>query len=345
MRLRIFYTHPVFLLLFFASALASCTWAASCTTQAQMTAAQRDALSTTGRALVALVQSGDTEAMRADTIPSVAADFQGIAASVQSLKPLVQQATISIEMLYLLDASSDPGNESRTDFFCGSPVVTLTFTGLPPAAYALVILHATGVEQPQQIALILSKSEDNRWLLAGFVAKPMIEADHDGLWYWQSARKYAQTKMDWDAWFYYQIAANLLNPLDSISSPNLQKLQLEANGVRPSNLPGENPVTVNVQNSAFTVTSIDTTTVFGGLDLDVHYTPDAAQAAQLRDPPAARQQVVDMMSALLGQHPELQQAFHGMWIHADAGNNSLFALELPMKGNAPSSQPSDATPR
>jgi hypothetical protein len=36
------------------------------------------------------------------------------------------------------------------------------------------------------------------------------------------------------------------------------------------------------------------------------------------------------MSAMLLQHPELKQAFHGIWIHADQGNGSLFALELPM---------------
>ena len=321
-------------LLLLANVLIPGAWAASCTTQAQMTAAQRNELSTTARGLAIRVQNGDTEGMRANTIPSVAADFQGIAASVQSLKPLVQQATIAIEVMYLLDASNDPANESRTDFFCGSPVVALNFTGLPPATYALVILHATGVAQPQQIALILSKSADNRWLLAGFVAKPMIEADHDGLWYWQAARRYVQTKMDLDAWLYYQIAANLLNPLDSISSPNLQKLQQEANEIRPNNLPGTNPVTLNAHDGVFTVTSIGTTTVFGGLDLEVHYTPNPVQAAQLRNPPAAREQVLGVMSALLEQHPELRQAFHGMWIHADMGTGSLFALDLPMTEDA-----------
>lgn len=146
-----------------------------------------------------------------------------------------------------------------------------------------------------------------------------------------------------DAWFYYQIAANLLNPLDSISSPNLQKLQQEANGVRPSNLPGTNPVQVSGQSGTFALTSIDTTAIFGGLDLEVHYTPDPEQAAQLHDPPAARQQVLAVMSDLLGQHPELRQAFHGMWIHADVGTGSLFALELPM--DAAVSQPSTSFSR
>jgi hypothetical protein len=36
------------------------------------------------------------------------------------------------------------------------------------------------------------------------------------------------------------------------------------------------------------------------------------------------------MSALLRVHPELQWAFHGIWVHAEEGASSPFALELPM---------------
>ncbi len=305
-------------------------YAASCTTQSQMTAAQRDGLASTARTMLTQVQSGDVQALQTNTIPAVAADFSGIRGSIEYLKPLVQSATITVDDLYILDASSDPASAPRTDFFCGSPVVVVTFNNLPPAMYALAIVHATGVQQPQQIALILQKPSGDRWMLAGFFDKPMMEAGHDGLWYWVSARKYAQTKMDWSAWLYYRIATNLLNPLDLVSSPNLEKLAHESDQVRPGSFPGEQPMTLNVSGTAFAVTAVDTTTTFGPLDLDVHYTPDSAQAALLRDPPAARKQVTDIMAALLQQHPDLQAAFHGIWVHADQGNVALFALELPM---------------
>jgi hypothetical protein len=36
------------------------------------------------------------------------------------------------------------------------------------------------------------------------------------------------------------------------------------------------------------------------------------------------------MTGLLSLHPELRDAFHGIWVHADQGSVSLFALELPM---------------
>lgn len=295
-----------------------------------MTAAHRDAVSSAARLIVGELQSGDVQALRSNTIPAVAADFGGIAASAESLKPLVQHASITVNELYALDASSEPAGAAQTDFYCGTPVVVLNFTNLPPAKYALAILHATGVPQPQQISLILSEQTADHWMLAGFFSRPMIEAGHDGLWYWTKAREYAQKKMNWDAWFYYQSAASLLNPVDFLHSPNMGKLQREANLVHPGGLPGSQPMMLNAQGSTFQLTSISTTTALGGFDLEVHYIPNAAQLAQLRDPVAARKQVIDVMTGLLALHPELRAAFRGIWVHADQGNASVYALDLPM---------------
>jgi hypothetical protein len=328
------------MVLAYAGTLLPDALAASCTTQSQMTAPQRDALANAARSMLAQVQSGDVLGLRTNTLPQVAADFGGIAASAQSLKPLVQQATITVEDLYALDASTEPVGTPRTDFYCGSPVVALNFSGLPPGSYGLAILHATGVPQPQQVALILAKGADNHWLLAGFFSKPMTEAGHDGLWYWVSARKYAQEKMSWGAWFYYRLAAELLDPAEFVSSSNLEKLHREADSIKPPSLPdGSAPVTLAANGSAFALTNVDTTTALGPLDLDVHYTPDSGQAAQLRNPVAARSQMIAVMTALLSQHPELRTAFHGMWVHADNGNVTLFALELPMDGIATGQPP------
>jgi hypothetical protein len=308
--------------------------AASCLTQAQMTGAERNDLAASARILLSRVQNGDVNGLKAGTLPAVAADFGGIAASAEQLHPLIQRATVTVDDLYDLDASTDQPNQPNTQFFCGSPVVVLSFSGLPPGKYALAILHATGVPQPQQISFILAHS-GNQWQLAGFFAKPMVEDGHDGLWYWVSARRFKQANGRWAAWIYYRMAANLLDPLDNLTSPNLQKLQRETEEVKPPDFPSGAPVTVNSTAGPLQVTSVDTSTAFGGLDLDVHYSPSAAQAAQLSNPPTARQQVLDVMNALLQAHPELHQAFHGIWVHADQGNATLFALELPMDQIAP----------
>lgn len=314
-----------------AAAGAATAHAATCSTQSQMNPQMRTSLTGEAHTIAAIVQSGDTQSLRAKILPAIASDFDGIAASVTTLKPQVQTASMTVDSLYLLDASKDAPGAERTQFFCGSPIVVLTFNGLPPGTYALAILHATGVQQPQQISLILASVPGNQWQLAGFYAKPMIEAEHDGLWYWVSARKYAQMKDEWSAWLYYHIAQALLSPVDFLSSPHLQKLQQETEQVHPKDFPADKTqVSLNTQGASFNLSSIDTTTQFGGLDLDVHYVPDATQAAQLRTPTEARKQVNDVMTALISQHPGLRQAFHGMWVHADQGDSSLFALELPM---------------
>ena len=195
----------------------------------------------------------------------------------------------------------------------------------------MVILHATGVPNPQQISFILLETIEHHWMLAGLFSRPLIEAGHEGLWYWVSARKYAERKMNWNAWFYYRKAAYLLDPVEFISSPNLEKLQHEEDQIRPVTLPGTKPMTLDAHGSVFQLTAIDTTAALGALDLEVHYAPDTAQAALLHDPPAARKQVTELMTALLALHPELQEGFHGIWVHADDGPASLFSLELPME--------------
>ena len=334
-----------FLILIGAGMQASSADAASCTTQSQMTPAQRVELANATRSILSQIQTDNTEVLRTDVTPSLAANFDGIVTSVGHLQPLVQPAAITVDELYLLESSNDSAGAttagaSQVDFFCGSPVVSLSFPALPPGTYALTMVHATGVPRPQQISLILSKSPaDGRWLLAGLFVKPMTSGGHDGVWYWVAARKYAQTKMDWNAWFYYRIATDLLDPLDFLSSPNLEKLQHEADQIRPTDLPGKSAMTFYAQGQLVTVNAIDTSTELGGLDLDVHYTPDATQSAQLSDPISARKQVTAVMSTLLKMHPEMQGAFHGIWVHADQGTASLFALELPMEQIAAASAP------
>jgi hypothetical protein len=320
---------------------ARCALGAACTTQAQMAASMRDALANSAHSIVADMQSGNVQAVQQNTMPSLSANFGAIANSIQQLRPTIQNASITVDDIYQLDASDNPPAPTATDFYCGSPVVSVHFGQLPRGMYALAILHATGVKDPQQISLVLSQT-NGRWLLGGFFDKPMMTAGHDGIWYWKNARGYAQSKDAWSAWIYYQMATNLLTPLNFLSSPNLQKLHEEADQIRPSTFPDQHPMVLTVQGINYTVSAVSTTTAFGALDLDVSYAPDASEAAQLSNPPMARQQVTAIMSALVELHPGLKQAFHGIWVHAQQGPASLFALELPMQEIAAARPPQAA---
>jgi hypothetical protein len=326
-------------------ALAAAAHAVSCTTESQMTAAQRTSLQQAALALGHDAQAGNLTALQAQTIADVASKFSGIANSVQAIQPFLQNATVTVDALYLLNAS----DLATAQFFCGVPgsplIVTLTIPNLPPGQYALAILHATGVEHPQQVSMILSSaSAAGGWKLAGFFTRPMTLGGHDGVWFWQQARAYAAKKQDWNAWFYYQTAEYLLNPVDFLASPNFEKLQREAEDVQPGGLPAEQPMQLSGNGQNYDVTDLHTGELAGQLDLVVDF-----KGAPEPDPVAARAEVTAVMRALLQQHPELASAFHGLWVYAyPPGGQPPFALELPMSqiqnSGSPSAPPSTTNP-
>lgn len=312
-----------------------------------MTAAQRNALEQAAMALAQNVQTGNLTALQAQTISDVAAKFSGIANSVQAIQPFLERATLTTDALYLLNAT-DLTTAQEAQFFCGVPgsplIVTLTIPDLPPGQYALAVVHATGVEKPQQVSMILSSAAGGGgWKLAGFFTRPMTLGGHDGLWFWQQARAYAAKKQDWNAWFYFQTAQYLLSPVDFLSSPNLQKLLREAEESEPSGLPGDQPMQVSGNGQSYGITSLHTGELAGQLDLVVDF-----KGAPEPDPVAARAEVTTVMRALLQLHPELASAFHGLWVYAyPPGGQPPFALELPMSqipNSGSSGQPSTTNP-
>ncbi|HTW49033.1 MAG TPA: hypothetical protein VMD92_13865 [Acidobacteriaceae bacterium] len=320
-----------------AGTLAVSAWGDSCLTQSQMTAAQREQVANAARMLVSDAQNGDLQGLRDDTLPSVAANFSGIANSAQTLRPLIAQAAITVDAVFSFDAAQPAAgaqSAQASQFFCtpsGSTfTVVLNFSALPPGKYALAIVHATGVPKPQQVSLILAQTPMEQWKLAGFFSKPLMLAGQNGVWYWSRAREFAQKKQEWAAYFYYQIASFLVEPADFLSSPNVEKLRREAGQVHPENLPGDQPVNVYVNGLPYAIAHADTSADLGPLDFVIRYNANPEEAAQLRDPVSARKQVVDLMSGLLTMHPGLREAFHGMWVYADSNGATLFALELPM---------------
>jgi len=304
--------------------------AVSCSTESQMTAAERDPIAQAARSLGSEIQAANVNGVRQATIPAVAAQFDPVAASIQAVSPQIQGATLTVNGIYSLKAS-DLKSTQDTQFFCSVPgsalIVTITIPQLPPANYALVIMHATGVEHPQQVSLLLQNDGPGAtgWKLAGFFTRQMTAAGHDGVWYWTAARNYAQKKQDWNAYFYYQTAAFLLNPVDFVSSPNLEKLQKEMQLVRPAELPGATPLVLKAGGQSFEITSMRTDTFSGALDLVVNY-----QTKDVSNPVATHTEIVELMKAMLAQHPELRQGFHGLWVYAHADNQSPYAIELPM---------------
>jgi hypothetical protein len=304
--------------------------AVTCTTQSQMTDAQRTVYVQAVQTLAGEIQSGNVAAVKAGTIPSVAAQFDSIAATIQSVSPIIQGSALTVESIYSLRAT-DLKSPQDTQFFCSVPgsqlLINISIPQLPPGDYAFAVVHATGGKQPQQISMILQNDPAGgaQWKLAGIFVRPLTTGGHDGVWYWTQARTYTSKKQEWNAYFYYQNALYLLSPVDFISSPNLDKLQKEMNMIRPEGLPDAEPMKVESSGQIFEITNIHTDGSLGGLDLVVNY-----KASDVSDPVATRSRNLEVMKALLKQHPELREAFHGLWVYANAENQRPFAIELPM---------------
>ena len=302
--------------------------AVTCTTQAEMKGPDRDAIVTAARAIASRVQANDANGVKAATIPSVAASFGGIAASIQRLNPDVTGATLAVTSVYDLDATDAQPGEDAVQFFCGVAAndlhVIFNIPRLPAGHFAFAIVEATGVKNPQRLSMLLEKNAGT-WQLAGFFPRPLLSAGHDGVWYWEKARAFNKAGHPWSAYFYYQTAAYLLLPAEFVDSNNFDKLIQELRAATPGGLPGAQPMTVNVDGAPVSITNLRTDSALGGFDLVVRY-----ETADVSNLAAARTKSVALMKALLALHPDWKDAFHGMWVFANAPNQQPFSLELSM---------------
>jgi hypothetical protein len=310
--------------------LAPPAFAVSCKTQATMTEADRAPIVQAARQIALDVQGGRTAELKTATVPEVAAKFDSIAQAATALKPLITGATITVNAVYRLDAADAKPGDEQEQFFCdaadNSSHATLTIQHLPAGQFAFALIHATGVAKPQQIALLLQSLQiGGPWQLAGFFPKPLSMAGRDGLWYWKQARVYADKKQLWNAWLYYSTTITLLQPAGFFSSPNLERLVDEQQAVRPPDLPAAKPLELHAAGATYTVTSVRTDDALGALDLVAHYNSTSS------DPVTGREHTIAVMRALLALHPELRDAFHGLWVFADPGpGGQAFSLEQPM---------------
>lgn len=314
--------------------------AQSCTTQAELTATMRSALQTTAMQMAQEIAAGNTGALQSSIAPQVSADAAGILSSLASASPKVKAAKFIVRNVYVLDATDNATGSAPTQFFCGSmnqpPHVIFTLGGLQKGSYAVAMVEANAIAQPQQMTMIFAQTNGAKsaasvspsvsvWKLAGFAFKPTAMAGHGGLWYWKQARIYAKNKQNWDAYFYYETAQYLLVPVNFISSSNLNMLLREETAAKPAGLPGQQPMVLSNGPEKFSITDIHTDGSLGGLDLVLRYS-----AQNVQDPVAARRQNIAVMHLMLQTHPELRQAFHGLWVYAVAPGQDPFGIELPM---------------
>lgn len=307
--------------------------AQTCTTQSQMKPAEREALAGAATSLAQKIAANDQTGVKAATIPEFQKDFAGISGVVSSISPGLQGARADVEQVYVLDASSLTGTAADAQFECAlnqsQAEVSFAIPQLPPGRYGFAMVR---MEKPTPYRLsFLLRQQGSQWQLAGLYPKPLTAGNHDGLWYWKEARGLKVQKQVWNAWLYLQEAQVLLQPAGFVSSSHLDKLQTELTEAAPpeaATLSSDAPLVLKASDGTeYRFTSIATDDSLGKDKVEVaaHLKVDA-----LGDAATARKRNVAAMAALVAAHPELRNAFHGVWIFADAPGSNPYATEQAM---------------
>jgi hypothetical protein len=323
---------PASVLLSLCALLAAApAWAVSCTSQAELSAQDRDALSAVTARLSTAVAEQDFAGLQAALLPAIATDWDGIHSIAEQAAPLVKGGTIRPRNAYLLDATSLTA-PTDAQFFCsdatGSVTVTINLRALPPGRYAVVLADAVGAPLAGQLGFILAwDGAASSWKLGGLSARQGLFDGHDALWYWSRARDLAKSSVgssaaDWSAWYCYEAARSLEVPVDFLSSPALEKLSQEQSQLKSA---PAFPYSLADGPRTWKIDSIHLDSSLRQADLAVTY-----ESLGVTDPAVARTEAVAVLSALVKAQPGLRESFHGLWAYAQKDGKRTFAIELPM---------------
>lgn len=305
-------------------------FAASCTTQGELSPADRATFASLGEQLSDAVVRQDTSALQSVLLPSLAGQWDGIRAAVEQAAPLVKGGKVQLRNAYLLDASTLTAT-GDTQFFCSSAnetaTVTINMRALPPGKYALILSDAAGTALAGQMSFVLAYDTTGAsgWKLGGFSARQGQFNGHDAVWYWTRARELAQTNVPWAAWYCYDAARYLELPVDFLSSPNLEKLTQEQGQIKGGPAEGAFPESVKSGDRTWKIEAVRLDASLHEPDLGVTY-----QSTGSSDPAVARTEAIAVLGALLKAHPGLRENFHGMWAYASINGKVTPVMELPM---------------
>ena len=313
-------------------ALCAAARAQTCLTTDDLEADTRNALEAAGRKFFDMTARGAASEMQGNAIPSVAADFGGIANAIKESQPNLAGATATVRPPFLLKAE---GKEpiARAEFLCGvfgksgqtANSAVFVIPNLPPGDYAVVIVDAAG-KIPFTVSFVLQKV-GAEWKLGGFYAKPSRIAGHDGQWFWDRARDFKAKGRNRDAWLYYLQARDLFAPLPFMSTMATDKIYDESQPLEPADLPwAGKSVEFAASGKKYKLTEIFGVAVGDDLDLVVKY-----ESASVANATQTYQDNVALIKALLAKYPEFREAFTGVIARATEPSGKDYGTLLAMK--------------
>jgi hypothetical protein len=304
-----------------------------CQTSTDMDAATRSALTGAGQRYFDMIAKGDTASLKANSIPSLAADFSGIAGTIKDSQPKLAGTQAAARPPFLLDA---PGTApiAHAEFFCGvfgksgqtSNSAAFYLNNLPPGKYGVVLLDAAAAKPPATVSFILQQVGTD-WKLGGLYVKSLQFAGHDSDWFISHARDYKAKGQVHNAWFYFLEARELISPLPFMSTATTDKLYDESKGMQPPDVPMDGKTaSLPAGATTYQLTALFPEAVGNDLDLIVKYS-----ASDVSNTNLTYASNVAVMKALVAKYPEVRDAFAAVVARAVDPSGRDYGTMLPMK--------------
>jgi len=290
--------------------------AQSCQTSSDMEEASRTSITAAGQRVFGMVAKGDAAGLRQDAIPSLAADFSGIEATVKDRQADLAGAQATVKSIFLLDGTTPV---AHAEFFCGvfgkngqtSNSAVFYLDNLPAGKYGIALIDATSGKGRTMVSLILQQTGTD-WKLGGLYLKPAQVAGHDGEWFQTRAREYKAKGQAHNAYFFYEEAQSLISPLNFMSTLATDKLFEEAQGAKPADMPADGKtVDLAAGTGTYKLSAAYPQSVGNDLDLVVKY-----QAADISNTNQTYQNNIALIKAVVSKYPEVRDAFASVEVRA-----------------------------
>ncbi|HVI08255.1 MAG TPA: hypothetical protein VND65_08165 [Candidatus Binatia bacterium] len=321
---------PIVAAWLFISAFAA---AETCQTANDMDAATRTALTSAADRYFSMVANGDVNSLKQNAIPAVAADFSGIASTIQAHQADLTGSKATVRPPFVLQTEGSAPT-ARAEFLCGvfgergqtSNSAVFTLNNLPPGKYAIAISDAATAKGPFSVSFVLQQV-GSEWKLGGLYIKAGQIAGHDSNWYIAKAKEFQSKGQQHNAWLYYLEARSLISPLPFMSTAVTDKLYDDSQKLQPADLPADGkPVVLSAAGATYKLSAVFPEIVGNDLDLIVRY-----DVASVADTNRAYQSNVAVMKGLVAKYPEVKDAFAGVVARAvDPGGHDYGTL-LAMK--------------
>lgn len=280
-----------------------------------------------------MAAKGDTEALRQNATPSLAADFSNIEATIKDHQADLAGAQSTSKSVFQLEAEGQAALP-HTEFYCGvfgksgqtSSSAVFYLDDLAPGKYAVAILEVASAKARTNFSTVLHQ-EGIGWKLAGLYIRPSQIAGHDGAWFAARAHDFKTKGQLHNAWWFYLQARSLISPLPFMATQSTDKLFDEFQSVQPADVPAAGKTADLAAGAAtYKLTAVFPEAVGDGVDLVVKYqSPDAANAQQ------AYQSNLAVIKALVAKYPEVRDAFAGIVARAQDNNGHDYGTLLAMK--------------